>query len=88
MTSYNVWIVGKVHGVGFRYYSMQMAYKYGVHGFVKNSPEGKVFMELEGEPENLNPFLEWCKMGPTGAKVKEVILEESVPKNYSTFNIH
>ncbi len=87
MISYKVWVVGKVHGVGFRFYSMQMAYKYGVFGFVKNLSDGKVYMELEGELEKIDLFLDWCRIGPMGAKVNEILLENNSLKNFTAFNI-
>jgi acylphosphatase len=46
-----------------------MAGFYGVHGFVRNLPNGDVYLEAEGEPTVLEEFVKWCKQGPPRAKV-------------------
>lgn len=81
-------IRGKVHGVGFRFSCMEAAYKYGIKGFVRNKSDGSVYVEAEGEGENLNLFRQWCEKGPLWAKVNEVE-EEVTPgtKDYNSFEI-
>ncbi len=81
-------IRGKVHGVGFRFSCMEAAYKYGIKGFVRNKSDGSVYVEAEGEDENLDLFRQWCKKGPLWAKVND-IEEEIVPgtKDYDSFEI-
>ena len=45
-------------------------------GFVRNDPDGAVYIEVEGEEESLGEFLAWCKDGPPMAKVSKVEIEE------------
>lgn len=65
----NIRLSGRVQGVGFRYSARSMAGFYGVRGFVRNLPNGDVYLEAEGAPEVLEEFVKWCKQGPPRAKV-------------------
>lgn len=42
---------GRVQGVGFRYTVQNIAQRYNVHGYVKNLPDGRVELVMEG-PDN------------------------------------
>jgi len=83
----NLIISGKVQHVGFRFMTMQAAYKFGVFGYVKNKTNGSIYIEAEGEEEKLNKFIEWCKVGPVGAEIAEVDISEGEIKNYTSFDI-
>lgn len=78
---------GKVKKVGFRFCTMQAAYKHGIFGFVRNKSNGSVYIEAEGEEEALEHFLEWCKTGPIGANVSSVETEEGEVQNFTSFEI-
>lgn len=74
--SLNIRVYGRVQGVGFRYNTRNAAEKYGISGFVKNEPEGGVFIEAEGEEEAIDRFLLWCHKGPAWARVDRVEVQE------------
>jgi acylphosphatase len=42
-------IAGRVQGVGFRYFAEAAAARAGVHGWVRNLPDGSVEAFVEGE---------------------------------------
>jgi acylphosphatase len=44
-------ISGRVQGVGFRYYAERVASRDGIHGWVRNLPDGRVEVFAEGEIE-------------------------------------
>lgn len=44
-----VHIYGKVQNVGFRYYTRKTASALGITGYVKNLPDGSVYVEVTGE---------------------------------------
>jgi len=46
-----------VQGVGFRYTARQIASAYAVTGYVRNMPDGRVFLVAEGLPAELDRFL-------------------------------
>ncbi|MBI3501712.1 MAG: acylphosphatase [Bacteroidetes bacterium] len=87
MKHYNIIVTGKVQGVFFRQSAMEIANQSGVKGFVRNEPNGNVFIEAEGEEEQLKKLIDWCKKGPTRAIVSEVKISESELKNFSSFEI-
>jgi len=49
---------GHVQGVGFRYTTSRIARGHRVAGFVKNLPDGTVQLVVEGEPQELESFLD------------------------------
>lgn len=50
--------IGDVQGVGFRYTAMRLAQGFDVAGYVRNLPDGGVEIVVEGEPEQIDSFLE------------------------------
>lgn len=48
---------GRVQGVGFRYTTCEIAERFRVSGFVQNLPDGCVKLVAEGEPSELQQFL-------------------------------
>jgi len=84
---YNITVIGKVQGVSYRFTTHAKAIKLGLTGFVRNMPDDSVYIEAEGEEENINKLIEWCYAGPPLAKVKEVKATESEVKGYKTFEL-
>jgi acylphosphatase len=68
-------VIGRVQGVGFRYFTERVAEKIGVAGYVMNRSDGAVEVMAEGERGALEQLLEHLKQGPSGARVERV--EES-----------
>lgn len=64
-------VKGNVQGVFFRNSTQEKALEFGLKGWVKNTPDGGVEIEGEGEENALLKFLEWVKEGPDSAKVEE-----------------
>jgi acylphosphatase len=68
-------IFGDVQCVGFRYEAKIIAEKLGLKGFARNEDGGFVRVEAEGEEKDLKAFLEWCRKGPSSAKVEKIDVE-------------
>ena len=66
-------ISGRVQGVGFRYFTYEHARREGVSGFVRNLPDGRVEVEVEGEAEAVERVERAIRHGPPGARVHDVI---------------
>ena len=49
---------GRVQGVGFRYTVQNIAIQYNVHGYVRNLPDGRVELVMEGSDEEMDHFVE------------------------------
>lgn len=80
-------VSGKVQGVFFRASAKEQAEQLGLTGFVRNERNGDVYIEVEGEEDELNLFLSWCASGPSRARVDGVTTEESALKNFSSFTV-
>jgi len=74
--SLKIRVKGRVQGVGFRYNTRRMAQKYDISGYVKNEPEGTVYIEASGEEEAMDRFVLWCHKGPAWARVDKVEVQE------------
>ena len=53
----SVYYSGRVQGVGFRYTARKIAQNYAVSGFVRNLPDRRVELVVEGEAEEIQRFL-------------------------------
>jgi len=65
-------VSGRVQGVFFRAGAQREAQRLGLAGWVKNTPEGGVEVHAEGEWPALKRFLDWLRVGPPNAHVKNV----------------
>jgi acylphosphatase len=72
MQHWNIRVTGKVQGVGYRYFVERAAQELGLKGFVRNEPDGSVYIEVEGEKLILEAFVERCFEGPTASAVTAV----------------
>ncbi|MGC8767804.1 acylphosphatase [Calditerrivibrio sp.] len=75
MQRLNLKVYGRVQGVGFRAYVLNKARELGLSGFVKNMPDGTVFIDAQGEEEVLNKLIEYVKIGPSMSRVEKVEIE-------------
>ena len=87
MIHYNLTIIGRVQGVGFRYSALEKARQLGVVGYVSNMPDGAVYIEAEGTEEILGDFIAWCRQGPPVALVEEVKIDSQPVKGYQNFDV-
>ena len=72
-------VSGRVQGVGFRYFTQDVAAREGVHGRVRNLPDGRVEVEAEGDEETLARFEAALWRGPSHARVENVEVESTAP---------
>ena len=84
---YNITITGKVQGVFYRASAKEKAQKLGIKGFVKNQPDGSVYLEAEGELSSLEQLVEWCYKGPEKAIVEKITKIEAPLKNFEKFTV-
>ncbi|MGQ9620916.1 MAG: acylphosphatase [Bacteroidales bacterium] len=82
---YKIQVTGYVQGVGFRYCSIREARRLGITGFVRNMPDGSVYIEAEGNREQLETFVKWCNEGP--GYVESVKISIGTPEGYRDFTI-
>ena len=80
-----VLISGRVQGVGFRAACRRAALDAHASGWVRNLPDNRVEAVFEGEAEDVEQMLAWCRRGPTYATVTSVEVSEEEPRNENGF---
>jgi len=65
-------IRGRVHGVGYRAWTEEMAREHGLAGWVRNRRDGSVEALFAGERDIVARMIELCRRGPPGARVTAV----------------
>jgi acylphosphatase len=71
-TRVHVFVSGRVQGVFFRQKTKQQAESFGVTGWVRNLPDGRVEAVFEGEEEAVKALVEYCHHGPSYARVTNI----------------
>jgi len=81
---------GRVQGVFFRDSVLKKAAELELAGFVRNEPDDSVYIEAEGEDEQVEELVRWCRDGgPPMADVDSVEVEEdSELRGYDRFSIN
>jgi len=65
-------VVGRVQGVGFRWWTQRLATRLGVVGWVRNDPDGSVVVQAVASAAALERMEEALGDGPVGARVDRV----------------
>lgn len=71
----HAFVEGRVQGVGFRYFVLHNANRYGVTGWVRNTHQGDVEVVAEGLRSEVERLLTDLRRGPTSAMVTNVRVE-------------
>ena len=81
-------VKGIVQGVNFRYYFQRQAAKFNITGWVKNLPDGSVAAVFEGDEQDVEAMVQWCRRGPPSAHVTELIPQpEEYRGEFSSFSV-
>jgi acylphosphatase len=81
-------ISGRVQGVFFRAETQRAAERIGVHGWVRNQPDGTVAAVFEGSKQSVDQAVEWCRQGSPMSEVTDVAVNWETPSGeYNTFDI-
>ena len=88
MKRVHVHISGRVQGVFFRAETQHAAINFKLTGWVRNTADGRVEAVFEGEDENVDKMIVWCRVGPSAARVEDVtIKEEPYTGEFRDFNV-
>jgi len=68
-------IIGHVQGVFFREWTVKLANRLGVNGWVRNRNDGSVEVYAAGEPEQLDEFVAELREGSPASRVDDVSIE-------------
>lgn len=69
MIAKRIYFEGRVQGIGFRYSVKQLAMGFDVTGWIKNLADGRVELQLMGEEEEVDEF------------IQEIIEESTMARN-------
>jgi acylphosphatase len=78
---------GRVQGVFFRETTRRRAYRAGVAGWVRNARDGSVEAWFEGDPDDVEVMVRFAGIGPSGAYVDSVDVEEVEPQDLRGFEV-
>ncbi len=82
-----VYFSGHVQGVGFRYTALQVAKEFEVTGRVGNLPDGRVQLEVAGNPDEVNAFVAAVEERMHGYIRRVERTSAKSPATYSDFRI-
>ncbi|MBP1967928.1 acylphosphatase [Virgibacillus natechei] len=81
-------VSGRVQGVGFRYSAAQKAKELQLSGWVRNKIDGTVELEVEGDENKINHYIDEMNAGFNQfiqvKDIKEITYQE---KGYNNFSI-
>jgi len=79
----HVYVSGWVQGVFYRWNAKELAKELRLNGWVRNLPDGRVEAVFEGEKNEVEQIIDWCKNGPPGARVSRVEVTWEDPREES-----
>ena len=87
--TYQLLIIGKVQGVGFRYWFNNRANSLKLTGYVKNLVNcNQVRAIIQGNNKDLKKMIENCKTGSSSSKIENVKIDNiQTNKVYDKFSI-
>jgi acylphosphatase len=87
MKTVHLLIIGKVQGVFYRATANKKALSLGLKGWVKNTSEGNVEAMVYGHEDDVSAFVNWSKIGPNNARVKDVTVTEQPGITFDRFEV-
>ena len=88
MPTWEIYVNGRVQGVGFRYFVWKAATELGINGYVQNQWDGKVKIVAQAEEHTLHTFQIIVAQGNRYAFVKELKINKlDSAEKYNDFEI-
>ena len=77
VSCWHLLISGRVQGVWFRHNTRLTAHNMGdLSGWVRNLPDGRVEVLVQGPGEKVAALRHWCQQGPPLARVEHIEAQE------------
>lgn len=77
MKTVRVRVHGRVQGVWYRGTARTEAQRLDLSGWVRNRADGTVELLLQGAAAAVEAMLAWCRVGPSGADVTRLDVEDA-----------
>jgi acylphosphatase len=74
-----VFVRGRVQGVGFRAFVEYAALRRGLEGWVRNRRDGRVEAVFAGLPAAVDAIVAECREGPPGSRVDHLTVNDGGP---------
>lgn len=88
MLQYEIKVSGRVQGVGFRYFTRNQAKQLNLKGWVRNTLDGGVLVNVQGPGHAIKTFVDHLWIGPPMSEVSSVIKTEvELIEEYADFDI-
>ena len=87
MSTHQILVSGKVQGVFYRVSAKKKAKELSITGWVTNKENGDVEILATGDESDLAELESWCRLGPAGADVTNVIVLKQEAANFKSFTI-
>lgn len=78
-------IHGRVQGVWYRGWAVDMAHGLGLAGWVRNRRDGTVEAVVQGDEEAVDRFIALAREGPPAASVERIDVSDEEPATLSGF---
>jgi acylphosphatase len=78
-------IHGRVQGVFYRGWSVEIARALGLRGWVRNRSDGSVEMLVQGDKAQVEAMIARCREGPPAARVEQVEVAEDAEEAPAAF---
>ncbi|MEL3911973.1 acylphosphatase [Treponema pedis] len=85
--AFRIIVKGRVQGVGFRYWTVTLANRLGVTGWVRNCPDYSVEIFAEAGTQVLGEFMYELKHNHPRAKVETLTSEEIRVQGFKNFSV-
>ena len=72
-------VAGRVQGVGFRWSTAHQAHEFGIEGWVRNLPDGRVEVFVQGSEAAVASMRRFLETGPPAARVTSASLVQVPP---------
>lgn len=84
---YEIFVSGRVQGVGFRAAAKKQARWLRLKGWVENQADGSVKIVIRGDSGNCTLFINWCREGTPYSWVDKVKINEMKPEDLDPFRV-
>ncbi|MEN3029035.1 MAG: acylphosphatase [Aquificaceae bacterium] len=81
MIALKVYVSGIVQGVGYRAFTKRLGRSYGLSGWVRNLPDGRVEVFVQGDRDVVWSFVRELMEGPPAGRVDRMELFREVPRD-------
>ena len=87
MITLHLWITGKVQGVFYRASAAEKAKSLKLNGWIKNTAHGAVEATVNGQDDDVQQFVAWCRRGPKNANVENVAVTQKPDDGLTGFEV-